>query len=276
MSYFWLSKRAWRKAVKSHDTLLTVLVFDPLVRLCLPLLLKLGITPNMATLSRLAIAVMGAAAFAVGRLNWGASAFVVWYVLDCVDGKLARLTHCASVFGEWMDRISDRLGVGLLGLSLSTWLVMSGQSLSGLLATLVIFLWFLRCMNSDRLGWIKQEEAALTGKVQSGSVAHEVTTSAGWLVAIMRRLKSALARTRITGFVLHDVEWLTLAWAIAPLTGEYRLCFVIACSGMMVQTVLHTVIFWKRRRTMVTLGRHANTGKSAHAIETAPLVPVVT
>ena len=65
-----------------------------------------GITANMATLAAWACGVAAAAAFAWGTLwGWiaGAALLQIWYLLDHVDGQLARLRGTASLDGVQLD-----------------------------------------------------------------------------------------------------------------------------------------------------------------------------
>ncbi len=47
--------------------------------------------------------------FATGHLLAGALVFEVRFVLDCVDGKLARATGRSSLFGALLDTVGDRV-----------------------------------------------------------------------------------------------------------------------------------------------------------------------
>jgi hypothetical protein len=60
----------------------------------------------------LLLCLAGCAFFAVGTSTslWIGLFFVeLSYVFDCADGQLARYRHQFSVFGGWMDQVSDRV-----------------------------------------------------------------------------------------------------------------------------------------------------------------------
>jgi hypothetical protein len=217
------------------------------VRIWLPLLLVLKVTPNVVTLGRLAVAVAGAIAFADGRVFLGALAAALWYILDCIDGKLARLKQMTSAFGDWLVRFTDRLGIGAMMFAQSSWLIGRGQTAAGLVGIAFVLTWFLRCMNGDRLGWIRErwERSPRPG-------ARDMSQGSSREPSLRTRLREFSARTRITLSVVHDVEWLAMSLIVAPLSGRYVACFLIAGFGIAIQMLLHILWFWSRRLKVPT------------------------
>ncbi|MCA0143487.1 phosphatidylinositol phosphate synthase [Blastococcus sp. LR1] len=73
-------------------------------------LARLGVTPDMVTITGTVGAVAASAALiATGHLFWGAFAVTVFVLLDMLDGALARLRGGGSVFGAVLDSTGDRL-----------------------------------------------------------------------------------------------------------------------------------------------------------------------
>jgi hypothetical protein len=97
---------------------------------------RIGLTPNQVTVASLFVGVLAAAAFALGH-RWsllaGAVLLQVAFLLDCVDGQLARYTRTFSRFGAWLDSVFDRgkeylvyagLAIGSVrGLDTNIWLL---------------------------------------------------------------------------------------------------------------------------------------------------------
>ena len=85
------------------------------------------LTPNqitfIATVFRLITAIM----FLKGFFAVGAVFYYFAYVLDCVDGAVARLTNQTSAFGRYLDHVSDLVGdiVVLCSLAFSQGLLFS-------------------------------------------------------------------------------------------------------------------------------------------------------
>lgn len=83
-------------------------ILRPLGRLCLPLALKIGATPNQVTLATLPIILVAMAFFAAGGFVMSIVAILtlhVGLVLDHLDGDLARATGKTSVRGEFLDAL---------------------------------------------------------------------------------------------------------------------------------------------------------------------------
>ncbi|MGE5831134.1 MAG: DUF5941 domain-containing protein, partial [Micromonosporaceae bacterium] len=100
-----------RASVKAEDDLFAtycVSTFSPrLVRWAA----RAGLTPTAVTWLSVALAVVAAALYAAGgRPGAVIAAFVLYasFVLDCVDGQLARYRQASGRFGGWLDALADR------------------------------------------------------------------------------------------------------------------------------------------------------------------------
>lgn len=72
-----------------------------------------GITPNSITIGSIICRVVTMIAFAtVTREGYmlGALAYYVAYLLDCMDGAVARLRKMSSEFGRFLDHVGDLVG----------------------------------------------------------------------------------------------------------------------------------------------------------------------
>jgi phosphatidylglycerophosphate synthase len=102
---------AVHSAVKAEDEAFTTFFVSPYSRYIAAWCARHGIRPNWVTL--LSIALGGAAAVGFGfgtraGLVVGAVLLQVSFMLDCVDGQVARLTGTFSAFGAWLDITFDR------------------------------------------------------------------------------------------------------------------------------------------------------------------------
>lgn len=95
-------------AAKDVDAWWTVLVVDPLavrlVRLLAPVRV---VTPDRLTALAAALGVLAAIAFGTGHYAVGAVLFETRFVVDCLDGKLARVRRRSSAAGGFFDISSD-------------------------------------------------------------------------------------------------------------------------------------------------------------------------
>jgi phosphatidylglycerophosphate synthase len=103
------------RTYKARDAWWTVLLVDPLAsRLVKFTANRTGVTPNQLTTGALFLGLGAAACFATAETAWmlvGALLYHLSFVLDCMDGKVARLKGTGSVFGAWLDYIFDRVRV---------------------------------------------------------------------------------------------------------------------------------------------------------------------
>ncbi|MCW2918140.1 MAG: CDP-alcohol phosphatidyltransferase [Actinomycetia bacterium] len=104
-----------RRVCKKRDAWWTMLVVDPLaVRLTRFLANWTSITPNQISLASFAMGLVAAGCFATATPHWlalGALAYHIGFILNCCDGKIARLKGTGTRFGPWLHYIFDRVGM---------------------------------------------------------------------------------------------------------------------------------------------------------------------
>ena len=100
---------------KSRDAWWTVLLVDPLASRLVQLVSRFrSVTPNRLTMAAFLLGIGAAACFAMADRWWlvaGGLLFHLSFVVDCMDGKMARLNQNGSMFGAWFDFIFDRIRV---------------------------------------------------------------------------------------------------------------------------------------------------------------------
>ncbi|MEV0201277.1 CDP-alcohol phosphatidyltransferase family protein [Nonomuraea sp. NPDC050691] len=107
-------------ARKRRDSWWTVYLVDPLAcRTALLVANRTRITPNELTVLSLVIGLVSAVCFALDLLVAGAAAFYLSFMVDCVDGKIARLKGTGTPFGLWLDYVGDRVRVVLCATGLA-------------------------------------------------------------------------------------------------------------------------------------------------------------
>ena len=150
------------RTLKERDSWWTVYLVDPIaVRLVRLFANRTSITPNQLTVVALFLGLGAAVCFAFGYwplLILGAALYYVCFLVDCVDGKLARLTDTETIFGAWMDYVSDRFRVLVCVVAL-----MGGQYRETghvafvWLALAVVFLDMLRYLNALQVYKVRRE-----------------------------------------------------------------------------------------------------------------------
>lgn len=102
-----------RATYKVRDAWWTIFLVDPLAgRLVVPVANRTRITPNQLTVLAGLLGIGAATAFWQATVWWwvaGALLFHLSFVIDCMDGKIARLKGTGSYFGVWLDFLFDRV-----------------------------------------------------------------------------------------------------------------------------------------------------------------------
>ena len=125
----------YRRTSKPKDLLWNRLVARPAAALVLVPLERTRVTPNQVTLATLFV-FAGAAALMVATNSWGGllaavALLEIAYVLDCVDGQLARLRGTSTPIGAHLDFLMDELKAFLLvaAVALRLWRVGGGAGI---------------------------------------------------------------------------------------------------------------------------------------------------
>jgi phosphatidylglycerophosphate synthase len=104
---------AYRKTRKPRDILWNRFVARPLAAVLLVPLARTRVTPNQVTFATLVVFVAGAAMLALcpgyGALVGAVAVLELSYVLDCVDGQLARMKSMSSPVGAHLDFLMDEI-----------------------------------------------------------------------------------------------------------------------------------------------------------------------
>lgn len=171
-----LSLKAVQKLTcKKRDAWWTVLLVDPIATRLVCVLARWNfVTPNRVTWAALFVG-LGSAFFFL-QADWvslciGAALYHVSFILDCIDGKLARLKGNGTVFGGWLDYVFDRIRVLFCALAL-----MGGQFLQHdeevylLAALVVIFLDMLRYVDALQ---IYKMRMSMRGKIEAVTLARQ-------------------------------------------------------------------------------------------------------
>jgi len=222
------------RTYKSRDAWWTVLLVDPiavrLVRLVAP---YRWITPNLLSGLAFVLGLAAAWCFAMADRWWlvaGAVLFHLGFVVDCMDGKIARLNGTGSMFGAWFDFIFDRVRVVICAVAL-----MAGQyAATGNVAWVwlcagVIGLDLFRYVNGSQMAKTKASMAmqlnALRGEPVTPTVAddegetEEPVKATGPPRSAYERLRNALLRHRIRIHLFSGIEFEMTVFIIGPLIG---------------------------------------------------------
>lgn len=129
-------------AVMKPDIFTTRLFFDPLAVPLTILFSKVRwISANHVTFAALVPGLAGAWCFAMGRFGWGAVAYYLFFLLDSVDGKLARLRGGGDPLGAFYDFMVDRIVIGTMVLGMG-WSFVQQELMAEFIAVQLFLLTF--------------------------------------------------------------------------------------------------------------------------------------
>ncbi|MER6948330.1 CDP-alcohol phosphatidyltransferase family protein [Nonomuraea sp. NPDC000554] len=147
---------------KPRDAWWTVFLVDPLAgRLVVGVANRTSVTPNQITWGAFLLGLGSAACFLMADWSWlvaGAVLYHLSFVLDCVDGKIARLKGTGTVLGGWLDYVFDRIRVLTCALALM-WgqFKVTGAEFYLVLGVLVVFLDMLRYVDALQVAKVRRQ-----------------------------------------------------------------------------------------------------------------------
>ncbi|MFI5495619.1 CDP-alcohol phosphatidyltransferase family protein [Actinoplanes sp. NPDC051859] len=274
------------RTYKDRDAWWTVWLVDPLASRLVWLVAPVRwITPNLLTMGAFVLGLVSAVCFALGDYSWlvaGALIFHFSFVLDCMDGKIARLKGTGSVFGSWLDYVFDRLRVVVCGVALMYGQYAQTDDVRFLwMAGVVIFLDGFRYLNALQMGKVKNDmrrrlEAAHgegSGRpmfVEETGVEHPAgalsetgtaTDSSGQERPVVDvygdfrtkfsafvRLRNLLVRQRIRAHLFSGIEFQMFIFIIGPVTGQIIAVTVVSAALLTAFELLLIYKLWTATR----------------------------
>ncbi|WP_116243862.1 CDP-alcohol phosphatidyltransferase family protein [Nocardiopsis sp. FIRDI 009] len=228
---------------KARDAWWTVFLVDPLAgRLVVWTANRTNITPNQLTLGAGVLGLLSAVCFAVpawaGPAGWawlslGALLFHLSFVLDCMDGKIARLKGTGSVFGSWVDFVFDRIRFFgcVTALLIGQWAA-TGSAAYLIAAPFVVFFDLLRYLNASQIAKTRRSMrralAAAAGETEPEAAAEEdpendaadapAEAGASAPTGLYARVRAWLLRRRVRPHLFSGIEFEMFLCVVAPVT----------------------------------------------------------
>jgi phosphatidylglycerophosphate synthase len=216
-----------RLAVKEKDDFFTtyaVSTWSPLVtRWCA----RLGLTPSGVTALSVLFAVAAALAFwqaSRPAMIAGAVLLYLGFVLDCVDGQLARYTRRFGAFGGWLDTMADRAKEYAVYAGLAAGAERAGLPYAWPLAITAIVLQTVRHMTDAWYGALHDEAAARPAPVAQSGVGARLSAASNRVQADTGSVAYWLKR--IVVFPIGE-RWALMAVLAALTNGRVALAAVV-------------------------------------------------
>ncbi|GAA2509652.1 CDP-alcohol phosphatidyltransferase family protein [Pilimelia columellifera] len=248
------------RTYKARDAWWTVILVDPvasrLVQWAAP---YRWITPNLLTGVALLLGLASAACFATAESAWlivGGLLFHLSFVVDCMDGKVARLNGTGSFFGVWLDFIVDEIRIIIAAAALmGGQFAATGNPLYLWAAFGILAVHLIRYMSAWHMGKVRaamrrrrREIAELGADYDARSQAEQAEVDAEDdddsaetprdSLSLVSRVRTALLRRRIRTHLVSGIEFQMAAFIIGPITGAVIAAPVIAGAAMLAFEVL--------------------------------------
>lgn len=183
-----------KETFKKKDAWWTVLLVDPVAaRLILPVANRTQITPNQLTIASFIIGMTAALCFYLGSywaLVIGALLYHISFVIDCMDGKIARLKGNGTSFGMLLDISLDHVRVALCGVALTFGQFrLTGDVAYLYLLSLFLIAYFARHINALHLYKLRREMRKKLRKARKE--LYETAEAAGIALKPMEEEKEA-------------------------------------------------------------------------------------
>lgn len=190
------------------------------------LLFALGVPANAVTAMSLFVVLLAAAIVLAIEGNVGmiigAAVYQLGFVLDCIDGKLARARGGGGPVGQVLDLSVDRFGVAVYMAAL----VIRPGNLSPVLVFASMTWLGLLCVSTVHV-LLRPDRAALI-------TSQSKETRAG----ILKRLKLRL-------FPVGDVEAVMFAVFIGPLVGYLFEGIIVSCAMFLLRSIIEWYLYWR-------------------------------
>jgi phosphatidylglycerophosphate synthase len=262
-----------RAVCKHRDAWWTVLLVDPAaIRLTRVLANRTSVTPSQITIVAFLLGLGAAGCFLQGTTGFliaGAVLYHVGFILDCCDGKIARLKNLGSPFGGWLDFMFDRVRDSVCAVALGFGMYwQTGHAAYLGMACAILALDMFRYLNGSLMAKARRAMAGPVADVPVGEEAEDdaedaaaaeaeraqaqaATPAGGGAKGLYRRVRAALLRRRIRMHLVSGIEFQMFAFIVGPvtglvlpmvaLTGGLLLVFELALIGRFVMASRHYV-----------------------------------
>ncbi len=231
-------KALLRLAVKEKDDFFTTYAVSSWSPLVTKLCARLRLTPSGVTALSVLFAVAAALLFwqaSRSALVAGAVLLYLGFVLDCVDGQLARYTRSFGAFGGWLDTMADRAKEYAVYAGLAAGAERAGLPYAWPMAIAAIVLQTVRHMTDTWYGALHDEAAAR----QAVGTAGNADAGGGMGARLSRASNKVQADTGSLAYWLKRVvvfpigeRWALIALLAAFFDGRVALIAVLAWGAL--------------------------------------------
>ncbi|WP_433300044.1 DUF5941 domain-containing protein [Actinoplanes sp. CA-030573] len=217
-----------RLAVKEKDDFFTTYAVSSWSPIVTRAAARLGLSPSAVTWLSVLLAVVSALAFwqaSRPAMIAGGILLYLGFVLDCVDGQLARYTRTFGAFGGWLDTMADRAKEYAVYAGLAAGAERVGLPYAWPLAVTAILLQTVRHMTDTWYGALHDEAAARPRPQAAGGVGARLSAASNRVQG--ETGSAAYWLKRIVVFPIGE-RWALIAVLAMIFNGRVALAAVVA------------------------------------------------
>ncbi|MDI6793060.1 MAG: NTP transferase domain-containing protein [bacterium] len=203
-------KQMLKRLTKPQDGIVSRKMNRPVSAIFTKYLVKIGMTPNQATVITFLIALLAAYLVSKGRFITGGLLVQLSSIFDGVDGELARLKYSSSYLGAWLDKVFDRVGTSFITLGAAWGYYQITQDIQIWILCFLVFLTNILYWTSNEtltiMGIISRDHPVWENLFNRWFLKHELS-----LVFCHDVFMLVLAIGIISG-LLKPVFWLIIIW----------------------------------------------------------------
>lgn len=262
-----------RLSVKERDDFFTTVFVSTWSPYVTKLAARLRLSPTTVTMISVAFAVTAALLFGAGgrpALVTGAVLLYLGFVLDCVDGQLARYTRTFSAWGGWLDTMADRAKEFIVYAGLGFGATQAGFRYGWALAIAAMAVQTVRHMTDTWYGALHDEAARRPRATTGGGLGDRLSAASNRVQADVGSVTYWLKRTVV--FPIGE-RWALTALVVALFDQRAALFAVLA--GMVLAFGYTAALRLLRARSMrvgvlntVETTLHRDDGPLARALPT--------
>ncbi|MEU7859549.1 CDP-alcohol phosphatidyltransferase family protein [Nonomuraea sp. NPDC049141] len=269
---------------KRRDSWWTVYFVDPVAcRAALLVANRTRLTPNQLTVLSLVLGMVSATFFAMDRLAAGAAMFYLSFMVDCLDGKIARLKGSGTPFGLWLDYLGDRIRVVFCaaGLAYGQYAITGdvGYVVMGAAVAVVDLFRYVNAPQMRRVRETVRAEAEAGADAETEAEADGADRAEDDEVEVRiprqrpplsrrrrlaRRLNKAMARRRIRTHLISGIEFHAAVFVVAPLLGTVALIPISAVASVLL--LANEVVLVRRMWLFTRKHRVPSKGSREHVL----------
>lgn len=237
-----------RLSVKERDDFFTTFFVSTWSPYVTKVAARLRLSPTTVTMISVAFAVAAALLFGAGgrpALVAGAVLLYLGFVLDCVDGQLARYTRTFSAWGGWLDTMADRAKEFIVYAGLGYGATQAGFRYGWALAIAAMAVQTVRHMSDTWYGAMHDEAARRPQTISGAGFGARLSAASNRVQADVGSVTYWLKRTVV--FPIGE-RWALMALAAALF--DQRVALFAVLTGMVLALGYTAALRLLRARSM--------------------------